>query len=259
MSMYHCTTGKACLLIVIRRRASAHGIPIPHPKPTVKQIKEYICVAQYALGLSPTLLFRPQSGIRTYVAPHLKTTLFASLGTKPEAFSRLERELLRSVVALAFGHRNVDQVIADCNLKIKMAYRERLWETPWMKANVTFQLPAQYACLQEGVSTPRHPHRRTDQSNPAERYTSNRARKRKHPLKPTTPAASKRSRRIPATVDIDTHLCIVQTNEGQHNIPTTFNNPSHGGSDAESPCHSTDPQAYSDEEELGTHVRFNLI
>jgi hypothetical protein len=101
-------------------------------------VREYIRIAQYALGLSPVLLFCRGSGILTQVAQDTKIMAFATLGTKPERLSSTEQSIWLSISDLARGRKTVTEVIVDVDRLINLALRHDHWSDRWFEMNAQF-------------------------------------------------------------------------------------------------------------------------
>jgi hypothetical protein len=148
--------------------------------PTEQHVREHIRISQYALGLSPLLLFCPGSGILTQVAQDTQIMVFACLGTKPAHFSSSEQSIWLSIVALALGRKIVSQVIADAEHSINTALQQSHWSDVWFKINRQFH------------STPNQ-----QESSSAAGDLQSRAKRstRKRKQQPTVPPAQRSKRR----------------------------------------------------------------
>ena len=91
-------------------------------------------IAQYALGLSPVVLFIRRSGIRAQISQSNRISFFGTIGdNRPEPLAKLERDLWKWMTQLAIGRTSIVELVsAGCSL-INAQLGAGLWENEWFK------------------------------------------------------------------------------------------------------------------------------
>ena len=127
----------------VQKRCEALRVSIPHLKQD--RIRKHLGVTQWALGISPLLLFLPRLGIQSSMAQHSKLCAFASMGSRSTKLADIDRELQCSIFSLAVGTRSVDAVVATAHY---------LSDSDWIKYAVDKNWkPAMFAARSKPLAT----------------------------------------------------------------------------------------------------------
>jgi hypothetical protein len=93
----------------VKKRCETLRVSMPHLKQD--RIREHLGVIQWALGISPLVLFLPRLGIRSSMAQHSKLRAFATMGSRSTELADIDQTFWSSIFSLAVGIHSVDAVV----------------------------------------------------------------------------------------------------------------------------------------------------